>query len=70
MGTVKASQKLFTYTQVVNLTGICVEHLHKIAKNRHLGFIERAACLRIIQLDRMESGGMVAAGLDETYVTT
>jgi hypothetical protein len=39
---VKASQKLFTYAEAVNLTGICVEHLHNFAKRRHLGFIARA----------------------------
>ena len=43
MVTVKASQKLFTYAEVVNLTGICVEHLHNFAKRRRLGFIARAA---------------------------
>ena len=43
MVTVKASQKLFTYAEVVNLTGICVEHLHNFAKRRRLGFIVCAA---------------------------
>jgi hypothetical protein len=40
---VKASQKLFTYAEVVNLTGICVEHLHNFVKRHRLGFIARAA---------------------------
>jgi hypothetical protein len=43
MVTVKASQKLFTYAEAANLTGICVEHLHNFAKRRRLGFIARAA---------------------------
>ncbi len=43
MVTVKASQKLFTYAEVVNLTGICVEHLHNFAKRRRLGFMVCAA---------------------------
>src|SRR6266568_4854518 len=28
MITIKASQKIFTYAEVANLTGICAEHLH------------------------------------------
>jgi hypothetical protein len=43
MITVKASQKLFTYAEVVNLTGICVEHLQNFVKRHRLGFIARAA---------------------------
>jgi hypothetical protein len=43
MVTVKASQKIFTDSEVASLTGICVEHLHNFAKKRHLGFIARAA---------------------------
>jgi len=43
MVTAKASQKLFTYAEAANLTGICVEHLHNFAKRRLLGFIARAA---------------------------
>jgi hypothetical protein len=43
MVTVKASQKVFPYAEVVNLTRICVEHLHNFAKRRRLGFIARAA---------------------------
>ena len=41
--TVKASQKIFTDSEVASLTGICVEHIHNFAKSRHLGFIARAA---------------------------
>ena len=43
MVTVKANQRIFTYEEVVNLTGICVEHLHNFAKRRRLGFIAIAA---------------------------
>jgi hypothetical protein len=43
MITVKASQKIFTYTEVANLTGICAEHLHNFTKRHRLGFIARAA---------------------------
>ena len=52
MVTVKASQKLFTYAEVVNLTGICVEHLHNSAKRRGLGFIARAAAAAGDQADQ------------------
>ena len=40
---VKASQKIFTDTEIAALTGICVEHLHSLARSRHVGFIARAA---------------------------
>ncbi len=40
---VKSSQKIFTDTEIANLTGICLEHLHSLARSRHLGFIARAA---------------------------
>ena len=40
---IKASQKIFTYAEVANLTGICAEHLHNLAKRHRLGFIKRAA---------------------------
>jgi hypothetical protein len=43
MITIKASQKIFTYAEVAKLTGICVEHLHNLAKRHRLGFIARAA---------------------------
>jgi hypothetical protein len=52
MVTVKASQKLFTYEDVVNLTGICVEHLQNLAKRRRLGFIACAAEAAGIQADQ------------------
>ena len=42
MITVKASQKIFTYAEVTNLTGICVEHLENLAKRHRLGFIALA----------------------------
>jgi hypothetical protein len=40
---VKASQKIFTDTETANLTGICLEHLHDLARTRHVGFIARVA---------------------------
>jgi hypothetical protein len=52
MVTVKARQKVFTYAEVVNLTGICVEHLHNFAKRRRLGFIARAAAAAGEQADQ------------------
>jgi len=41
--TIKSSQKLFTEEEVSRLTGICLEHLHSLARSKHLGFISRAA---------------------------
>jgi hypothetical protein len=40
---VKSSQKIFTDAEIASLTGICVDHLHSLARSRHLGFIARAA---------------------------
>ena len=40
---VKASQKIFTDAEIASLTGICVDHVHRLAKTRHVGFIARAA---------------------------
>lgn len=40
---VKSSQKIFTDTETATLTGICLEHLHNLARARHIGFIARAA---------------------------
>ena len=40
---IKSSQKLFTEEEVSTLTGICLEHLRAFARNKHLGFIARAA---------------------------
>lgn len=42
MVVVRSSQKLFTAEEVSRLTGICLEHLHKLALSKHLGFIDRA----------------------------
>ena len=39
---VKSSQKIFTDMEIATLTGICLEHLHGLARRRHLGFIVRA----------------------------
>lgn len=41
--TIKSSQKIFTEEEVSGLTGICLEHLHALARSRHLGFLVRAA---------------------------
>jgi len=34
---VKSSQKVFTEEEVSTLTGICAEHLRRLAQNKHLG---------------------------------
>jgi hypothetical protein len=39
---VKSGQKIFTDTEIATLTGICLEHLHGLARRRHFGFIARA----------------------------
>jgi hypothetical protein len=52
MLTVKASQKLFTYAEVTNLTGICAKHLENLAKRHRLGFIARAAKTQGNQTDQ------------------
>ncbi|HJY87688.1 MAG TPA: hypothetical protein VKE24_12700 [Candidatus Acidoferrales bacterium] len=39
---IKSSQKLFTEDEVSRLTGICLEHLHSLARTKHLGFLARA----------------------------
>ena len=42
---IKSSQKIFTEDEVVSLTGICTDHLRKLAQNKHLGTkIGRASC--------------------------
>ena len=38
---VKSSQQIFTDTEISSLTGICLEHLHGLARCRHIGFIAR-----------------------------
>jgi hypothetical protein len=40
---IKSSQKVFTEEEVASLTGICLEHLRGLARNRHLGTLARAA---------------------------
>src|SRR2546428_11865724 len=63
---VKSSQKVFTDTETATLTGICLEHLHNLARTRHIGFIVRAAAAagkqagqRVVLLSRL----MVLAAL-------
>jgi hypothetical protein len=43
MITVKSNQKTFTDDEISRLTGICTEHLHAVARSKHLGSIVRAA---------------------------
>ena len=43
MVTVKSSQKIFTEEEISLLTGICIAHLHNVARSKHLGSIDRAA---------------------------
>ncbi|MBZ5644155.1 MAG: hypothetical protein LAO19_15440 [Acidobacteriia bacterium] len=43
MVTVKSSQKIFTDEETSRLTGICLEHLHGVARTKHLGSVVRAA---------------------------
>ena len=43
MVAVKSSQKLFTDEEISGLTGICMYHLHGVARSKHLGAIVRAA---------------------------
>ncbi len=40
---IRSSQKLFTEDEVSRLTGICLDHLHSLARSKHLGFLARAA---------------------------
>lgn len=40
---IKSSQKIFTEDEVTNLTGICIEHLRGLARNKHLGTFANAA---------------------------
>ncbi len=40
---IKSSQKVFTEEEVANLTGICLEHLRGIARNKHLGKLASVA---------------------------
>jgi hypothetical protein len=41
--TIRSSQKVFTEAEVSGLTGICLDHLRNFARQRHLGFLSRAA---------------------------
>lgn len=40
---IKSSQKIFTEDEVSSLTGICLDHLRGLARNKHLGTVARAA---------------------------
>jgi hypothetical protein len=48
---VRSSQKLFTEAEVVDLTGICREHLRRMANEKHLGTMATA----LIAGERAES---------------
>lgn len=43
MSHIPSNQKLFTEDEVSRLTGICLEHLRKLAQLKHLGSLARAA---------------------------
>jgi hypothetical protein len=40
---IRSSQKFFTEDEVSSITGICLDHLRGVARNKHLGTIARAA---------------------------
>lgn len=40
---IKWSQKIFTEDEVSKLTGICLDHLRSMARNKHLGTLARVA---------------------------
>lgn len=40
---IPSNQKLFTEDEVSRVTGICLEHLRKLAQLKHLGSLARAA---------------------------
>jgi hypothetical protein len=40
---IRSSQKIFTEDEVSTLTGICLEHLRGLARNKHLGTVAQAA---------------------------
>ena len=40
---IKSTQKIFTEDEVAHVTGICLEHLRGLARNKHLGTLARAA---------------------------
>jgi hypothetical protein len=41
--TVRSNQKVFTEDEVSGLTGICLDHLRALARNKHLGCLARTA---------------------------
>ena len=53
MVTVKSSQKIFTEEEISRLTGICIEHLHGVARSKHLGSMVRAAEAAEEQAERL-----------------
>jgi hypothetical protein len=41
--TVRSNQKVFTEEEVSGLTGICLDHLRALARNKHVGYVARRA---------------------------
>lgn len=41
--TVRSNQKVFTEEEVSGLTGICLDHLRALARNKHVGYVARTA---------------------------
>ena len=57
MITVKANEKIFTYAEIMRLTGICSEHLHNLAKRHRLGFLCEA--LRVLETKPIDGSSTV-----------
>lgn len=43
MVVIRASQKLFSESEVMMLTGLCLDTLHQIARSKHIGRLRMAA---------------------------
>ncbi len=43
MSYIPSNQKLFTEDEVSRITGICLDHLRKLAQLKHIGSLVRAA---------------------------
>ncbi len=51
---IRSSQKLFTEDEVSSLTGICLDHLHRLARTRHLGSLVLNAGRAITQPEQWQ----------------
>jgi hypothetical protein len=49
---VRSSQKFFTADEVTSLTGICLDHLQTLARNKHLGTLIHAAESAGVQVEK------------------